>query len=42
MFLITYILNGEKEDLCVLCDNIEEGIELIDNEAKIIGWEKLY
>lgn len=42
MFMITYVLNGVKNSKCVMCSAIETAIESIDEDAKILDWEKLY
>lgn len=42
MFMITYILNNQKESKCVICSNLETAIESVDGNATLVGWEKLY
>jgi hypothetical protein len=42
MFMITYILNGKKDSLCVRCSNIETAYESVSGEATILECEKLF
>lgn len=42
MFMITFVLNGIKDSLCVICSNIDIAINEIDGSAKILEIEKLY
>lgn len=42
MFMITYILNGVRNSLCVQCKNAETAVNKIDGDAEILEIEKLY
>jgi hypothetical protein len=42
MFMITFVLNNNKESVCIRCNNAETAFENIDGNATIIHWEKLY
>jgi hypothetical protein len=42
IFMITFMLNGKKDSLCVVCKNAETAVNKVSGNAKILEIEKLY